>query len=130
MKHLETFEAACELLGYDANEVLPVVNKMPEALAKATTAATKLFIISEASWKAENKVINWNDESQYKYYPWWDMETYGDAVGSAPGFSYGDYCYGYSFTTVGSRLVFPSRDVVKYVAKQHYQLYRDMMVIE
>lgn len=129
MKHLETFEAACELLGYDAKEVLPVVTKMPEALAKATTAATKLFVLSEAAWKAENKVIDWNNDDQYKYYPWWDMEAYGDQVGSVPGFSYRDYGYDRSDSGVGSRLVFPSRDVVKYVAKQHYQLYHDMMVI-
>lgn len=130
MKHLETFEGACELLGYNPNEVLPVVQKMPEALAKATTAATKLFILSEAAWKSENKSIDWNDNRQKKYYPWWDMEIYGDSGGSARGFSYYGFGYVYSHTVVGSRLVFPSREATKYVASQHYQLYRDMMVIE
>ncbi|WP_410221909.1 hypothetical protein [Pedobacter sp.] len=87
MEHLETFDAACELLGYNAKEILPVVDKMPEALAKATVAATKLFIFSEAAWKAEDKKIDWNNYEQRKYYPWFDMETYPDnQVGSGAGF--------------------------------------------
>lgn len=130
MKHLETFEAACELLGYDPKEVLPVVDKMPEALAKATAAATKLFVISAASWKTEGKEIDWNNYDQRKYYPWFDLETYPDLVGSGAGFSCDDYLFDHTYSSVGSRLVFPTSEVAKYVGKTHLQLYRDLMVIE
>ena len=130
MEHLKTFEAACELLDYNPKEVLPVVDKMPEALAKATVAATKLFIISDAAWKTEAKEIDWNNYDQRKYYPWFDLETYPDQVGSGAGFSFYDCYYGHANSGVGSRLVFPTSEVAKYVGKTHLQLYRDLMVIE
>ena len=130
MKHLETFEAACELLGYNASEVLPVVEKMPEQLAKAATAATKLFVLSEAAWKAEDKTIDWKDYNQRKYYGWFDLDADVGEVGSSAGFSF-DVCdCDRSRSYVGSRLVFPTREIAEYVGKTHLSIYRDLMVIE
>ena len=127
MEHLETFEAAAASLGLDP-KALPVVTGLDEAIGKATIAAYKLFIISKAAWKG-NK-IDWNDNNQYKYYPWWDMETYPNNAGSGAGFSFvDDVCDG-SSSYVGSRLCYPDRETVKFVAEKHIGLYREMMVIE
>ena len=79
MKHLETFEAAAKAQGIDPTK-LPDVSMLSEALGKATIAAYKLFVISHAAWNGVK--IDWNNYNQYKYYPWFDMETYEDQVGS------------------------------------------------
>lgn len=129
MKQLKSFESACAVLGYNPQDVLPIVNNMPASFAKATIAATKLFVLSEAAWKLEKKVIDWGNHSQHKYYPWWNMNSSNNTVGSAPGFSYRAYDYVCSATSVGSRLVFPSSKIAIFIAKQFYDLYRDLMVI-
>jgi hypothetical protein len=126
MKHLETFEAACEVVGIDSKNV-PNVENLPIGHAKAIISTYMLFVLSEASWKQKNEKIDWNNYDQRKYYPWFDMEKYS---GSASGFSYGGYGCDYSSTYVGSRLVFPDRETAEYVAKTHLQLYKDLMVIE
>ncbi|MBD3748533.1 MAG: hypothetical protein IE931_03460 [Sphingobacteriales bacterium] len=130
MKNLESFEAAAKSIGVDPN-ILPSVTGLPQAEGKAIIAAYKLFIISKASW--EGKKIDWNNDDQYKYYPWFDMETYedkADRVGSGVGFSDYGYGYAYSSSPVGSRLVFPTSEIAKYVGTTHLAIYRDLMVIE
>ena len=124
MNHLQTFESACSYLGKEP--ILPIVNNIDEKHSKAIVAAYKLFTISEASWKQMNMEIDWNNFEQTKYYPWFDLE---DSSGSAPGFSFFVYVCGFSVSTVGSRLVFPSREIAEYVGKTHEELYKDFMVL-
>ncbi|MBA4852040.1 hypothetical protein [Emticicia sp. BO119] len=126
MEHLKTFEAAAISLGKDPN-ILPQVEGIDEGHAKALTAVYKLFIISEAAWKAEDKKIDWNDFGQYKYYPWFDMEN---SSGSPSGFSFNVFGYDFAYSSVGSRLVFPSREIARYVGQTHLELYKDLMVIQ
>lgn len=126
MENLKTFEAAAISLGKDPN-TLPQVEGIDEGHAKALTAAYKLFIISEAAWKAENKKIDWNDYDQYKYYPWFDMEN---SSGSPSGFSYLGYYFVNAYSLVCSRLVFPSKEIARFVGQTHIELYKDLMVIQ
>lgn len=117
MKKIKTFQQACKKLGI--KPVLPNVSALPKDQQKAIIAHYKLVIIAKAlndSWKP-----NWKDFSQGKYYPWFDM--------SGSGLSYHDYDYGLSFSFVGSRLVFKSSDLAKYVGKQFIKLYKDYFVI-
>ena len=122
MKHLETFEAAAELIGRDP-QALPNVDLLPEAEGKAVVAFYKLSIISAASWKREKKSIDWTNDRQYKYYGWFDLSS-----GSGSGFSCNDYDYVNSHSCVGSRLVFPSSEIARYVGTTHEDLYRDLML--
>ena len=126
MKHLETFEAACEVVGIDSKNV-PNVENLHIGHAKALVSTYMLFVLSEASWKHKGEIIDWNNYGQRKYYPWFDLEKY---TGSASGFSFDDYNYANSYSGVGSRLVFPDRETAEYVAKTHLHLYKDLMVIE
>ena len=130
-KNIESFEAAAISLAIDPS-VLPGTAGLPEKHATAIVSNYKLFIISEAAWAG--KVIDWNNYSQYRYYPWFDMETYdtddSGAVGSVSGFSFDGYAYDDTYTRVGSRLCFPTRAMAEYAGKQHLQLYRDVFVIE
>lgn len=125
MQHLETFESASAILGKDA-KLLPLIDGIDQKHAKAIIAIFKLFVISEAAWKVEDKEIDWNNDEQRKYYPWFDMES---ASGSAGGFSFYGCFYDRSVSDVGSRLVFPSMEICEYVAKTHIDLYKDLMVL-
>lgn len=129
MKHLATFEAAAKTIGLDPAQ-LPIVSHLPEQMQKAPVALFKLSVISAAAWQKEGIKIDWNDWSQAKYYAWWKMHSKGESVGSASGFSFNDCFYADAYSHVGSRLVFPSKKVLEYVAKTHYDLYRDIYVID
>ncbi|MBA4849463.1 hypothetical protein [Emticicia sp. BO119] len=84
MKNLETFEAATISLGIDPT-ILPQVEGIEPGHGKAITSQYKLYVISQAAWKAEGKLIDWNDYDQAKYYPWFDMEN---SSGSGSGFAF------------------------------------------
>ena len=122
MKHLETFEAAAEFLGRDTESVLSVLKTLPEAEGKPLIALYKLGILSEAAWTVQGVQLDWSDGNQWKYYPWFRMS------GSGSGFSCLDYGCGRSTSTVGSRLVFPSRDIAIYMGKTHKDIYKDLHV--
>ncbi|MFA6087439.1 hypothetical protein [Mucilaginibacter sp.] len=117
MKNLETFEAAAVSQNIDPN-VLPGITGLPEGMSKAIIAAYKLFVINQAAWACV--VIDWDNYEQRKYYPWFDLQS---------GFSF-DVCdYAYSYSNVGSRLCYPTREIAEYVGKTHIELYKDLMAI-
>lgn len=127
---LSSFESAAKSAGIDPS-ILPGVEGLPEGHGKAVIAAYKLFIISQAAWSLANQVIDWNDYSQRKFYPWFDLENYDEVrVGSASGFSYGVFGFVNSASGVGSRLVFPSREIASFIGETHINIYRDLMVQE
>lgn len=126
MKQIKSFEGACKILAKDPLKVLPKVTGFPKAHQKALIAFAKLIIINQAlnfvdngnkAWKP-----NWNDSSEWKYYPWWYMDK--------PGFRLYSVIYDYSFSAVGARLVFRTRALAEYAAKQFKALYKDIMVLE
>ncbi|MGJ1417192.1 hypothetical protein [Sphingobacterium multivorum] len=99
-------------------------------MQKAPVALFKLSVISAAAWQKEGKKIDWNDWAQEKFFAWWKMSSNGKSVGSASGFSFRGSYYDFSHSYVGSRLVFPTSKALEYVAKTHYDLYRDIYVID
>jgi hypothetical protein len=64
---------------------------------------------------------NWDDDSQYKYVPWFYM-------GGSSGFRYGGYGDWLSSANVGSRLCFKSRELAEYAAKQFTETYKKYML--
>jgi hypothetical protein len=118
---IKSFEDACQLLGIEAN--LPELSVLPENHQKAIVAHYKLVIIAEAlneGWKP-----NWDNDDEYKYYPWFDME--GSSSGSV--FSYYAYDYWTSYSTIGSRLCFKSRELARYIGETFIDLYKEYFVI-
>ena len=112
---IKTFANACKKLGIST--ALPNVEMMPKHLQKQVIADYKLVVIAEAlndGWKP-----NWNDTSEYKYYPWFKMSSSGSE------FSYYVYDFGYASTVVGSRLVFKSRELAEYAGKQFEAEYKE-----
>ncbi|MEM8564916.1 MAG: hypothetical protein AAGF85_00550 [Bacteroidota bacterium] len=65
---------------------------------------------------------DWDDRSQYKYYPWFEM-------GGSSGFRFFDYDFWLSCSGVGSRLCFKSRKLAEHAATAFQDLYKDYMLI-
>ncbi|WP_265427857.1 hypothetical protein [Chryseobacterium sp. YIM B08800] len=68
---------------------------------------------------------DWSNSAEYKYYPWFDME--GSSSGAC--FSYLDYAYWFTYSLVGSRLCFKSRELAEYAGKQFTEIYKKFMTI-
>lgn len=120
-KLITSFEEAIEKLGLP-DSALPDVSKCPTDQQAAITAHAKLLIIVQAlndGWKPD-----WNNDDEYKYYPWWDMEKTED---NPSGFGLGRVGYGLAVSSVGSRLCFQSRALAEHAAEHFIDLYRDMM---
>jgi hypothetical protein len=122
---IKTFEGACKVLGHDPVKVLPKVTGFPKAHQKALIASAKLIIINEALNFVDNGkkkwVPDWNNTSEGKYYPWFWMDK--------PGFRLYVCSYDISLTFVGARLVYRTRALAEYAAKQFGSLYKDLMVL-
>ena len=117
---LKTFSDVCEELGLDAAKVLPYPDPQSDE-EHGINAFAKVQLIAKAlndGWEP-----NWNDEYEYKYYPWFDMRP---AAGS--GFSNSDYVLGYTYTCVGSRLCFKTSDLALHAAKFGEQMYIEFLL--
>lgn len=125
MRMIKTFEGACKVLGHDPVKVLPKVTAFPKVHQKALIATAKLFIINEAlnyqDYGKKKWVPDWDNTSEGKYYPWFWMDK--------PGFRLDGCFYGITTTAVGARLVYRTRALAEYAAKQFAPLYKDLMVL-
>jgi len=119
MANIKTFEAACKALGLNPKTV-PDFSHAPKQHQAALIAHYKLVIIAEAlneGWKP-----TWKNDEEYKYYPWFEME-------SSKGFRFCVARYYYSVSDVGSRLCFRSRELAEYAGKTFLKLYKDYMIL-
>ncbi|MFY7880566.1 MAG: hypothetical protein ACOVP6_10890 [Lacibacter sp.] len=125
IQDLKTFEDACKVEGIEKLNL--DLSSFPEALRAPVEAATKLMIINKAANRIDNNgeewKPDWNDDDQWKYYPWFEM-------GGSSGFRFLDFGNWYSFSNVGSRLCFKERSTAVYIGKQFTDLYKQFMVIE
>lgn len=82
-------------------------------------AYLKLTIIAEVL--NEGWTPDWNNYSEYKYYPYFDMQT------GKNGFAFGDSIYDFTYAHVGSRLCFQSKELADYAAVTFLKIYEDYM---
>lgn len=111
---VKTFQNACEVLGVASSDVLPT-SKITNS---AVTAVAKLFIIAEAlneGWKPD-----WQDSDQYKYMPWFEDN-------SGVGLSFHDLDDWCTYSTIGSRLCYKSKELAEYAAIQFKEIYNDFI---
>ena len=112
-KRIKTFEEALQAQN--------VIFKAPEGATPDEIAYMKLKIITKAlneGWEPD-----WNNWSEWKYYPYFKMSDNGAAPGV--GFSYYFYDFDLGYSTVGSRLCFKSRELAEYAATQFKDIYND-----
>ena len=126
MEQFKTFEQCCQAKGYDPENCLPDVTKLPKQHQQSITALAKLMIIAESvngDWKP-----NWNDRSEDKWIPWFDMEV---DKNNPSGFRFDDSFSGRSISgsAGGSRLCFVSAKVCKFVGQHYEDLWRAAMVL-
>ena len=120
MKYTEikTFEDACKAQNLDATKVIPDFSYFPEQDRQAMINHAKLVIIHNAirgDWTPD-----WNDSSQYKYYPYFKM-------GSSFGFN--DCHNWYAYSGVSSRFALKNKDQVKHVVKYFEELFKEYFII-
>jgi len=124
---IKTFEAACAALKLNPKTTLPEVKSFPSKHQAALVAHAKLIIIAEAlneGWQPD-----WNDHSQWKYYPWFTVKA-SAKVPSGSGLAFSDCDHWNSLTTVGSRLCFKSEELAEYAGKQFKKLYEEYFLIQ
>ena len=116
-KRIKTFEEALQAQN--------VIFKAPEGATPDEIAYMKLKIITKAlneGWEPD-----WNNWSEWKYYPYFKMSDNGAAPGV--GFSYFDFGHDLDVSFVGSRLCFKSRELAEYAGKTFASLYKDFLLI-
>ncbi|WP_282037277.1 hypothetical protein [Aquimarina algiphila] len=120
---LKTFEGACKVEGLDPKKVIPDFSCYPEKDRKSMIAHAKLVIIVRAANRLANDGKEWMpDFSNYnetKYEAWFDLEE------GSSGFRCADCVLWATYSFVGSRLCFISRQVCEYVANEFIELYKE-----
>ena len=109
---VKTFDDACEVLGI--NRLTFSDSDTPDEIAYK-----KIKIIVKAL--NEGWAPNWDNSSEYKYYPWFDM--------TKNGFSGVFSDRWFACTTVGSRLCFKNAELAKYAGTQFNSIYKDFFHI-
>jgi hypothetical protein len=124
--NIESFEVGCQQLGLDPENCRPDLSTTPEKYRKALMATFEMYVICEAS--REGVPPNWNDGSERKWTPWFDMEV---DKNNPSGFRFfaSYYSYTNTITTSGSRLCYRTEAESDWHAKHHIDKYRDMMVL-
>jgi hypothetical protein len=110
---IKTFEDACAIAGEDPND-----KKFTEG-TKDEIAYKKLKVIVKVL--NEGWYPNWENSDEYKYVPWFEYS-------SGSGFSDADCDCWYSFSVVGSRLCFKTRELAEYAANQFKGIYNDFLI--
>lgn len=120
---IKTLQDAIEKLGEDDEDVkaLRVIENLD--IPKHIISQLQSIIIVKAL--NEGWIPDWSNSSQYKYFPWFDMEN-----SSSGGFVYHDFVYWYTYSIVGSRLCLKSRELAEYAGKQFKEIYELHYVIK
>lgn len=120
-KTTQLFNDACVALGYDPTKVLPDVSMLPEQHRKSAAAYHMLIIIIEHAQKQKNWKPDYHSGNR-KYWTWHEVKASEDKPAGF-GFSYSNYYYDYTDSSVGSRLCFPDYETEREYAEQLEELY-------
>ena len=117
MDRIKTFEDAMEETG---RPDVPDFSCLPADMRKHFTALYKMYVITEAlneGWKPD-----WDDDNEYKYYPWFNM--------SPSSFAFGGSSFVYTSAGAGGgfRLKFRTRELAEYAAKQFIDIWKDIQI--
>jgi len=113
IESIKTVEDALNVTGMPAT---PEFNEVPEEMREYFKAVYEAAVITKAlvgDWKPD-----WNNWSQQKWFPWFDMQSSG-------GFVFGATCCDCSVADAGdaSRLCFPNAELARYAGKQFTDIY-------
>lgn len=114
---IKTFEDAIEETG---RPDVPDFSFLPSDLRKHFIAEYKMIVIAEAL--NEEWTPNWDDSSEWKYYPWFNMSPCSFA------FSCSRYDYSLANAGSGSRLKFKTSELAKYAGEQFADIWKDIQL--
>jgi len=117
MAEFKTVEEIFELENLDANAIS--ITGIPERHMNAVIAIAKLFVVIDHENK--NFQPDFTNYRQSKYSPIVNMDV---------GFSSYDYGRWFTFSNVGSRLCFESREKAKTIFNNHLELYKAFMIYQ
>ena len=123
-ERVKSVEDAIRELGNNDVEVIQLNRMKSIGLQNHIIGNQELIVIAKAlneGWQPA-----WQNDNQFKYFPWFDM----DDSSSAGRFSFDDADILCSASAVGSRLCFKSEELADYAGTQFLELYRELFVIE
>lgn len=109
---INSYEDACGLKGIQPLTI-DAFDRLPENQRLAAFSKHKVETVIEVL--QQGREFDWNDLDQPKWFPWFDLETYGDGREN-DGFVLADVYCDYVLTNVGARLCSFSNDDAKHVA--------------
>jgi hypothetical protein len=129
---IKTVEQAFEYLGLDITK-MPDVSSLPKEIQDYIISHYKLTVVVKAINKQSNAGIewqpDWNDEDQYKYYPYFEVDA-DDNNRAGVGFSYSLFGFSDTYARVGSRLLFRTSEDAMHAAKFFEDLYKSNHLIK
>ena len=121
-ERVKSIEDAIRELGNNDVEVIQLNRMKSIGLQNHIIGNQELIVIAKAlneGWQPD-----WQNDNEYKYFPWFDM----DNSSSAGRFSFYVADNPYSFSSVGSRLCFNSRELSNYAGNQFEDIYRKVFI--
>ena len=114
---VKTFEDARKLT---SRPDVPDFSNLPTDMRKHFEAQYKMIVIAEAL--NEGWIPDWDNNNEYKYYPWFEM--------SASSFAFYGSAFGVARAGAGSgsRLKFRTRELANYAAKQFIDIWKDIQI--
>ena len=115
-ERIETFEEALEQFNIDKTEF----ENSCKGLTTDEVAYRKIKLIAKAlnqGWTPD-----WDNDKEYKYYPYFNMQS---GVGVSGSF----YDHWRTITDVGSRLCYKSSDLAIYAGNQFESIYKDFLTL-
>jgi len=118
-ERVKSYEDACIALGLPTDFGIGSTDLIGIGAVdtKSVIAYTKLIIIARALNKGWSP--NWNDSNEYKYYPWFKMNTSGSGLSDDGYDGWG------TISSVPARLCFKSSELAEYAGKQFIELYTE-----
>lgn len=123
-KSITTIEAAFAAKGLAP--VMPDLTNVPLELRDYLNAQYQLAVVVEAineGWKPD-----WNDTDQKKYFPWFWVNI-DSSKPTGFGLSYAGADCDNSYTSVGSRLCFETREAAIFAGETFTELYERVYLI-
>ena len=115
---VKSFEDACEVLGI--KPYLPDVSYLRRKDQASIIAQYKLSVVVEVL--NEGWTPDWNNISEYKYYPWFNMKD--------NTLFFGNYGYWHTISSVSSHLCLRTSELATYCGTQFIELYKDLFLEE
>lgn len=114
---IKTWEDICEYKNIDEDDVLPF-KKPKNKLQRHLNAVVKINLLSEVL--NEGVIMDFNNRSQAKYYPYFEKTASGWVVGS------GNFYFVY-LAVLGSCFYFKDSETALYAGKQFLDIYVDYL---